>query len=105
MLRLSIKLLRAVAGTWYYRDNIDAVRGRSASLRCRAELIPEVDNPHDPNSVRVEIMGRTVGHLARNDAEQFRSRFGTASTSCGAEIDVSWRGRNRQWGVHLDIEL
>jgi DNA polymerase III epsilon subunit-like protein len=34
-----------------------------------ALLIREPDNPHDPHAVRVDISGRTVGHLSRDSAQ------------------------------------
>ena len=35
---------------------------------CTAALVPEPDNPHDPNAVMVQIEGRLVGYLSRADA-------------------------------------
>jgi hypothetical protein len=48
-------------------------------------------NPHHPNSVRVEIEGRTVGHLSHSDAKAHRRIMETrgksgASARCAALI-------------------
>jgi hypothetical protein len=36
-------------------------------------MIPENDNPHDRNAVRVEVEGRHVGYLSRETAKDYRS--------------------------------
>lgn len=38
-----------------------------------AVMIPENNNPHDPNAVRVEIKATHVGYLSRETAEAYRS--------------------------------
>lgn len=32
-----------------------------------AQLVPEPENPHDPNAIRVVVDGKTVGHIARDN--------------------------------------
>lgn len=32
-----------------------------------AQLVPEPENPHDPNAIRVVVDGKTVGYIARNN--------------------------------------
>ena len=38
----------------------------------RAVLVPEDDNPYDPNAVAVWIDGLQVGHLSRESAQRYR---------------------------------
>jgi hypothetical protein len=38
-----------------------------------AELVPEPENPHDPDAVRVEIAGKLVGYLPRASARDYKS--------------------------------
>lgn len=60
----------------------------------RARLVPETDNPHDANAVRVEVGGQTIGYLARSDAKQFRGALRAALLAptyveCFVEIEVA----------------
>lgn len=32
-----------------------------------AQLVPEPENPHDPNAIRVAVNGKTVGYIARDN--------------------------------------
>ncbi len=57
--------LRAVVGT---RD----VQGFEKAMTTTAALIAEPDNKYDRNAVRVDIDGRPVGHLAREDAVRYQ---------------------------------
>jgi hypothetical protein len=52
-----------------------AIRGLWAGreMTFAAILIPESDNSHDRNAVRVEIGGVHVGYLSRNTAKEYRS--------------------------------
>jgi hypothetical protein len=66
-----------VAGESHYQDALRELApwdGRD-DLRheALATLVPEPDNPHDPNAVRVEIAGRLVGYLPRAAAESYGS--------------------------------
>lgn len=67
----------AVVGESFHRDALDAICqrrfGESVLHRCDATLVVELDNPHDPNAIRVEVAGRPVGHLSRADAAAYRS--------------------------------
>jgi hypothetical protein len=83
-----------------------------ADKQCVAELIPERDNPHDPQAVRVAIDGNTVGYLSRDDARSFRRRLssrkrGGQVTACDAVIrggGVRDDGERLFYGVWLDIK-
>ena len=65
-----------VVGESYYQEALTALcRGqeRSGDVQMdRAVLIPEPDNPHDRNAVRVSVSGRTVGYLGREDARRYQ---------------------------------
>lgn len=49
------------------RDDPDATEVRTA-----ARLVREPQNPYDRNAVRVEIHGKLVGYLSREDAEEIK---------------------------------
>lgn len=42
---------------------------------CWATLVPEPENPFDPNAVAVQVEGATVGYLARRDARRYQRRL------------------------------
>ena len=75
-----------------------------------AVLVLEDSNPYDPQAVRVDIAGRTVGYLSRANAREFResrARAGeTASViACKARIKGGWdrgAGDRGNFGVWLD---
>jgi len=56
-----------VAGESHYQDALRAISGQGEIRHdTEARLIPEPDNPHDANAVRVEIDGAKVGYLPRD---------------------------------------
>jgi len=97
-----------VVGEAYHRRALAALykpRGRRSGEEfwTSAVLVAEVDNAHDPNAVRVDIEGHTVGHLAREDAMRYRPYLvrlvleGQASVVkarvWATDADGTWRGR------------
>lgn len=48
----------------------DGYRTRLTAMLCR-----EPGNPHDPNAIRVDIQGRTVGYIDRSQAAQWAPRM------------------------------
>ncbi|WP_292993091.1 hypothetical protein [Nitrosomonas sp.] len=73
-----------------------------------AYLIPDNDNPHDSNTVRVDINSRTVGYFNREQALGFRHRLDEKAlanqiTTCYAIITRNSEA-NEKNGVKLDIE-
>lgn len=105
-----------VAGESHYQDWLRQLAGShgvdSANKHVTAHLIPEDNNPHDSDAVRVEVDGRPVGYLPRGDATTFRERLddkrlGLAVTTCAALIVggyVDRSGERKSYGVQLDIE-
>ena len=66
-----------VAGTSHYRGEIAAIalnpNNVSALVICLAYLVPDSQNIHDSNAIRVVIEGQTVGYLASDYAKIYRS--------------------------------
>ena len=61
-----------IAGESYYFDAISsATNQRTGEHLMLAEIIREPENKYDSNAVRVDIDGRTVGHIPREDAPSF----------------------------------
>lgn len=106
-----------VVGESHYQEALEAICGkRSDEGEDRvvdASLIPEDSNPHDSQAVRVDIQGRTVGYLSRDDARRFRQHLAqTGDTrgpvTCKARIQGGWdRGPSDQgsYGVSLSYSL
>lgn len=69
----SSRLLRVV-GESHYQENLEKARAASTDPQpvFWASLIPEPDNPYDPNAVKVVIepIG-TIGYLARESARRY----------------------------------
>lgn len=58
-----------------------------------AQLIPEPENPHDPNAIRVTVDGKTVGYIARDSTARISEML-----SRGLTVKANVTG-----GPHKDI--
>jgi hypothetical protein len=104
-----------VVGESHYQRNLASLAGEhdeyGARTECVAHLVPEDHNPHDPKAVAVQIAGRIVGYLSREDARSFRRRLGQKGlsgrvTTCGACIvgGATRNGEKLFYGVNLDLK-
>ncbi len=91
--------LVAVVGESHYQDALRAVTGSDGTIEvrheCRAALVAEPGNPHDPNAVMVQIDGRLVGYLSRADAVAYGplvSEIAARGRTAVAEAMVAGRG-------------
>lgn len=96
-----------VVGESYYQTDLKRIAGDEKRKRVVARLICETDNPHDKNAVRVEISGKTVGHLSRGLAPVHRRKLaemkrGGAVVECEA---VAVTGKDGVVGVYLDLPV
>lgn len=101
-----------VVGESFYQPALkSAAGGRAASswdqgIVVDALLIPDPKNPHDPHAVRVEVLGRTVGHLPRDIAADYQQVLMPESEVIAGRC----RGRilgggSRNYGIWLHIAL
>jgi len=72
-------------------------------------LIPDPDNPHDSNAVKVTIHGLQVGFLAKDQAIRLRDQTRAvgrpgASVAAAAVIEGGWRPNQFDEG-HLGVKL
>jgi len=72
-------------------------RQGGADRTFEAELVPESNNPHDRNAVRVEIDGVHVAYLSRESAEEYRAHMGT--DQCHIPVHLVQGGREGTIGV------
>jgi hypothetical protein len=106
-----------VAGERNYLANFERIFGKrdadGVDEEIEALLVLEPTNPYDPNAVRVEVDGLTLGYLSRHSAPAFRSmlrsRFGNADRAIASGIVRGgwYRGSDDQgdFGVTLDVPL
>lgn len=106
-----------VVGESYCQQQLSRICGGKVEdgyqKQVTAVLIPDNENPHDSNAVRVEVDGLKVGHLSRGDAVTFRTKMAkaghpNASGRCEALINGGWDrggGDAGHFGVKLDLNL
>lgn len=109
--------LVAAVGEASYQEALIAVCGSSRWERvrhqCMAALVPEPDNPYDPNAVRVfaECDGThlLVGYLSRGDAVDYGSvvvRAGKLGLTIACTAHVAGREQGSETpnlGIFLDL--
>ena len=96
--------LVAVVGESHYQDALRAITGSDGRgvvrHECEAALVPEPDNPHDPNAVMVRIDGRLVGYLSRADAVAYAPLVaGIAARGRTAVAEAMVAGRGEESGT------
>jgi hypothetical protein len=91
--------LVSVVGTSHYQPALAEISGRKADeeirFETRATLVPEPDNPHDPNAIAVHIANRLVGYLSREENPRWQEVVKTLADHghCGAaEAMIAGRG-------------
>lgn len=102
-----------IVGESHYQKALESLAGGrfedAAEKHVSAVLIHEDDNAHDSNAVRVDIRGKTVGYLSREDARTWRAKApGSFRHECPAVIVGGWDrgdGDRGHFGVRLDLTL
>jgi hypothetical protein len=80
--------------------------GEDEDAEVAAALVPEDNNPFDPNAVRVEIDSQTVGYLSQEMALQYREALGESIGQCSAKIVGGFElydGSTAHFGVKLNL--
>jgi hypothetical protein len=95
------ELIRVV-GTSHYQDELLELAPREADEEVRrdavATLVPEPDNPHDPNAIAVQIEGRVIGYLSRDENRRW---LDIAPVRC--EAMIAGRAGTHGLGVFLRL--
>lgn len=105
-----------IVGESHYQDALSDITGGKTpdgvDMIVDADLVLEDSNPYDSKAVRVDIQGRTVGHLDRDTARSYRQRareggFYGIKGRCKAQIRGGWKypGSEGHFGVWLDIPI
>ena len=108
-----------ISGPGAYAVDVVGVSRRQEVLEAAAEegarveavLVLENSNPHDANAVAVEIDGRLVGYLSRENAALYRADLAAAGTPdvsvrCNAKIVGGFETRDggrAHFGLKLDL--
>ena len=94
-----------VAGTSHYQEALRALSARQGDEVVRVEkvalLVPEPDNPHDPNAIAVTIDGQLVGYLSRDENKRWLDVV--SGTEVGAEAMIAGRAGIEVLGVFLRL--
>lgn len=100
-----------IVGEASYQDNLDRLAGGKTDtgvhVKKLATLVMEKNNPLDPNAVRVDIEGHTVGYLSRAHAQRFRKTINRSNCVSPALITGGWKragfGSQGHYGVKLNF--
>ena len=102
--RLHGRELINVAGESHYQDALRELTKGETRVGATAALIPEPDNPHDPDAVRVEIEGQKVGYLPRDLAPGYGPLVREpAERDRTAVCEAMISGRDGVYGVFLKL--
>ncbi len=84
-----------IVGESHYQNNLSRIAGPKTEAGKKydtiALLVPETNNPHDPNAVGITIGGVQVGHLAREHAVEYRKHIGSKIGRCPARVVGGWK--------------
>jgi collagen type III alpha len=98
-----------VAGESHYQDALTTLAGATEGevrLDATAHLIPEPENEHDRNAVRVEIGGHKVGYLPRAVAAAYAPALAPIAARgriAACEALVAGRDPSAMLGVFLRL--
>jgi hypothetical protein len=100
------ELVRAV-GTSHYQPALLALSGRQADEEIRrdaiATLVPEPDNPHDPDAIAVHIDDKLVGYLSRDENRRWQEVVTGTDATIGCEAMIAGKGGTTGLGVFLRL--
>jgi hypothetical protein len=88
--------LNSQANLWKLMQDVQA----NPDQKVTATIVPERDNPHDPNALRVELNGQKIGYVARKDQPGLVQAFPAFPATVAA-----LKGKIEGWGVHKDNQL
>lgn len=94
-----------VVGESHYQEALRKLAGGERRKHTTAQLICESNNPHDKLAVRVEIDGKTIGHLSSNEARAHRALLKGGGQG-GAIVElpaVIVTGESNVCGVYLSV--
>jgi hypothetical protein len=95
-----------VVGTSHYQAALLELSGRQGDEEIRLEkiavFVPEPDNPHDPNAIAIQIDGRLVGYLSRDENRRWLDVVNQPEP-IGAEAMIAGKAGTTGLGVFLRL--
>ena len=61
-----------VAGIGYYKHEVEETVNKDGEYIGKCKLVPEPDNKHDPNAIKVIIKGRPIGYVPADKCLEVR---------------------------------
>ncbi len=104
-----------IVGESHYQKHLNKLCGGHTKEGSKKEVVAELHyedkNPHDNKAIRVDVNGKTVGYLSREDARYYRKRIGKTGNegiiiSCNAKIFGGKKlgvFKKTSFGVWLDL--
>lgn len=94
-----------IVGESNYQKDLKRLAGGERRKQTTARLVCESNNPYDKQAVKVEIGGKTVGHLSREDARAHRRKLESmkAASAIVETPAVIVTGSEGVCGVYLDL--
>ena len=80
-----------IAGLYHHKAAVKDLLGDEDYFYGDCDLVPEPDNPVDPNAIRIEVDGELIGYVPAKMCEKIHKLLPRAA-SCYAEIDKSEDG-------------
>ena len=99
-----------VVGEASYQQALERICGGrdfySARHQCHALLMPEPNNPHDPNAVQIIVDRQLVAYLSREHAVEYHQHIGMRASKCDATIVGGWDDGDTMgfFGIRLKIK-
>ena len=102
----------AVVGESRYQHALRSICGRDNGQEvrhdCLAVLVPEPTNEYDPNAVYIEIAGKMVGYLSRDDAVEYKAavqRFQVDGKAIMCEARIAGRAKGDRDTANVGVWL
>lgn len=92
-----------IVGESNYQQNIESFCAGGSNVELTADLVLENDNAYDSKAVRVDIGGKVVGYLSRQDARTYRKML--ASGSADQSYAALVRGTLGRRGIYLSLDM
>ena len=95
-----------VVGTSHYQEALARLSGRRADEEVRVQkiavLVPEPENPYDPDAIAIQIEGALVGYLSRDENKRWRDVV-AGDAPVAAEAMIAGRAGIDVMGVFLRL--
>lgn len=99
-----------IVGESNYQAELEALAGgrdvEGADFEVSGVLMPEPNNPYDPNAIRVVVGGRTIGYIPKRETAAYHAVLGGRPAQVQILIVGGWdRGKrgSGHFGAKLDV--